>query len=234
MMQNDITTQVATNLKERFLVFRVLKPHPEITTFLPKGTKHLFVLNPLRTHILPEIVNETQKGIQSRSRVRLRPRFELIDLLRLDRPSASVQNAAPELDGWLVELALRQAELQAALPSRRTQGGAVSDMLVKGPTAHLQIIHARADKLIAMFVPKTTEATCNIALHLRRCRSRTKRHAKPFIQPRPGADHKQLTSRLIQQELRITPNRINHRVVTTPCRHLEGPRGIRRREGWGF
>ena len=63
MMQDDITTQVATNLKERFLVFRVLEPHPEITTFLPKGTKHLFVLDPLRTHILPEIVNEAQEGI---------------------------------------------------------------------------------------------------------------------------------------------------------------------------
>ena len=234
MMQYDITTQVATNLKERFLIFRVLKPNTEITPFLPKGTKHLLVLDPLRTHILSEIVDETQEGVQGSSRIRFWPRLELINLLWLDRPSAPVQNTTPKLDGWLIELTFRETELQTALPSRRTQGRAVSDMLLEGPATNLQIIHTRADKLVAMLIPKTPETTRDIALHFRRCRSRTERHAKPFVKPRPGADHKQLPSRLVQQKLCVTPNGIDHRVVTPSCRHLERPRGVRRRKGWGL
>ena len=110
-MQHDIATQVATNLKERLLILGVLKLQTEITPFLPKGTEYLFVLDPLRTHVLPEIIDEAQERIQSRRRIKLKPTLELIHLLRLDRSPAPVENAAPELDGWLVELPLRQPKL---------------------------------------------------------------------------------------------------------------------------
>jgi hypothetical protein len=105
----------------------------------------------------------------------------LFDLLGLGSSPFSIKNATPELNRGLVELTLHELELETLTSSLLIEKVHLLDMFLKRRTAYFDVIHARRYKFLATSVPQTPESVRDVALHLRRSRSRPKRHPKPLV-----------------------------------------------------
>ena len=103
-------------------------------------------------------------------------------------------------------------------------------MPFKRLAAHLKVVHARRHKMFAQLVDQGAETHADITLHLRRGRSWAERHPQPLVQPRPGANHQHASRRLINEELGVPPNGINHRMMRPTRRHGKRPHRVSRWE----
>ena len=63
----------------------------------------------------------------------------------------------------------------------------------------------------------------DIALHLRQRWRRTEGHSLPLVQPTLCTHNKKLLRVLIKEELKLTPDRIDYRIMVPARCHLKGP-----------
>ena len=163
--------------------------------------------------MFPQIVDEAEKRINALRTLGNRPFAKLFDLLGSWPATLTVTDTTPELDGFLVVLALTSLKFETRLPCLSAQDAQVLNVLLEQPTADLQVVHTWTAKLTTPFVPQVSKLLSDISLHFGRSRGRPERHSRPLIQSRATANHQQLLCRVIELKLSVSPNGIHYGVV---------------------
>ena len=228
--QHETITQRSTDLQERITILGILMPHREVSVLLTKGSQDLFPDQPAWLHILTKVIHEAQERIHGLTAPWLRPLAQLLDFARLDSASFRITNATPELNPILVVLTLTSFELKATTRSLFAQALTVLDVLLERCTTDQNVVHARTHELLTLGVTQRPELLRDVALHLGRSWRWTKRHPQPLVQPRPRTDHQHTTRVLVQLELSVTPDGIDHSVMLFERSQTERTSGISRRK----
>ena len=101
------------------------------------------MLDPIRVHVLRQVIHKAQERIQLLAVRRLRPVLKLVDFLRHGTTSMLPTDTAPKLQLCLVELSLQKLELKPSLPRFCAQFVEVLHVLFKRSTTHTDIVHQR-------------------------------------------------------------------------------------------